>query len=415
MINLCYAQVRANRFCGRVFMLKNIVLDEFLLSLGENINIGIFSTSDIAKLLCEYIQQRHKNIRVKYFINSKKQNKIGDLEVIRPCDIPSDIDKVIIASFSHRLELEKILTENNYINFTSIPENIFEILNLMKDSIRYYESGGQYERFCPHGHFYSTIPTEQQINKHHAGLDKSLNSCLAIDVNIDKQLENLQYINEVSHKFVFPKEQNSKYKYFYNNPYFSEQEGLILTSMMLKYKPARIIEVGSGFSTALMYDINNLYFNNSIKIVSIEPNPDRLEFLFGDEYNNINLNKCELQTISFNIFEELKENDLLFIDSSHVSKVGSDVNYIFFEILPRLSPGVIVHFHDILFPFEYPQYLHNKGCYWNENYIMRAFLEYNSNFKIEFFGDFMNQYIEENKIKTNCAIGSGSIYLRKIK
>ena len=86
-----------------------------------------------------------------------------------------------------------------------------------------------------------------------------------------------------------------------------------------------------------------------------------------------------------------RENDVLFIDSTHVSKVGSDVNYIFFEILPRLRSGVHIHFHDIFYPFEYPKEWVYEGRNWNEIYMLRAFLQYNSDFQITYFQHMMTQ------------------------
>ena len=112
---------------------------------------------------------------------------------------------------------------------------------------------------------------------------------------------------------------------------------LTLLNVIMKNKPKRIIEVGSGFSTAFMADVNRLYFNNDIKISAIEPYPDRLKMLFKDDYDKLDLQVVNLQEVPLEYFEKLEENDILFIDSSHVSKPDSDVNYIIFEILPRLK------------------------------------------------------------------------------
>jgi hypothetical protein len=85
----------------------------------------------------------------------------------------------------------------------------------------------------------------------------------------------------------------------------------------------------------------------------------------------------------------LKANDILFIDSTHVSKTNSDVNYLFFEILPRLQTGVLVHIHDIFFPFDYPREWILEGRSWNEAYLLRAFLQYNPRFEIVLFNDYL--------------------------
>ena len=95
------------------------------------------------------------------------------------------------------------------------------------------------------------------------------------------------------------------------------------------------------------------------------------------------------------LFDELAENDILFIDSTHVSKTGSDVNYILFEILPRLKPGVFIHFHDVFYPFEYPREWVFGGFNWNENYLLHAFLMYNETFEIKIFADYLHVHHKE--------------------
>src|SRR5207302_8473946 len=96
---------------------------------------------------------------------------------------------------------------------------------------------------------------------------------------------------------------------------------------------------------------------------------------------------------------ELEDGDILFIDSTHVGKAGSDVNRFFFEILPALERGVVIHFHDIFYPFEYPARWLDEGRAWNEQYLLRAFLEFNEMFQIKLFTTFMEtkhkQWFEE--------------------
>jgi hypothetical protein len=95
------------------------------------------------------------------------------------------------------------------------------------------------------------------------------------------------------------------------------------------------------------------------------------------------------------MFEALEAGDILFIDSSHVSKLGSDVHYLMFEVLPALRPGVWVHIHDIFHPFEYPIQWYDEGRAWNEAYVVRAFLQYNKAWQIEHFSSFMIARHEE--------------------
>jgi hypothetical protein len=117
------------------------------------------------------------------------------------------------------------------------------------------------------------------------------------------------------------------------------------------------------------------------------------------------------------VFTQLEENDILFIDSSHVSKIGSDVNYILFNVLPKLNPGVIVHFHDILWPFEYPQEWINQGWAWNEAYMLRAFLQFNTKFQVSLFNSYVghtfNDYLADN-MPLMLEDTGGSIWLKKV-
>src|SRR5262249_3816423 len=114
--------------------------------------------------------------------------------------------------------------------------------------------------------------------------------------------------------------------------------------------------------------------------------------------------------------ETLGANDILFIDSTHVSKLNSDVNYELFEILPALQSGVYVHLHDILYPFEYPLDWAEEGRGWNEAYLLRAFLAYNDEFEIVLFNDLVWLRFTDDLRRDFPLWGrnpGGSIWLRK--
>jgi hypothetical protein len=188
---------------------------------------------------------------------------------------------------------------------------------------------------------------------------------------------------------------------------------------MLRYlEPLRIIEVGSGFSSCVTLDTNEKFLENKMSCTFIEPYPALLKSLIKDEdIAKIKIHESKLQDIPLNIFTELKENDVLFIDSTHVSKFNSDVNYIIHKILPILSKGVYIHFHDIFYPFEYPKEWLLAGRAWNEQYILRAFLEYNSNFRIVLFNTYLETMFCE-KLKNLFPLvfknTGGSIWIKRI-
>jgi predicted O-methyltransferase YrrM len=153
-------------------------------------------------------------------------------------------------------------------------------------------------------------------------------------------------------------------------------------------RPRRIIEVGSGFSTAVMLDAcDELSLHPNI--TCIEPYPERLKSLLRTT-DKVEIIDSAVQKVPQTLFQELGRGDILFIDSTHVMKSGSDVHYELFEILPTLQPGVVIHFHDLPYPFEYPlKWVFDQNYSWNEAYAVRAFLMYNRQFSPLYSNSFM--------------------------
>lgn len=165
-------------------------------------------------------------------------------------------------------------------------------------------------------------------------------------------------------------------------------------------------------------DVNSLFFENKIKLTFIEPYPEILNSLMSekDKINNEVIIKI-VQDVNYEKFQELEPNDILFIDSSHVVKTGSDVQHILFEILPLLKRGVYIHFHDIFYPFQYPKkWILNNRWNWNEDYFLKAFLMYNNQFKIVLFPTYLYKY--HMKLFDNMPIITknvgGSLWLKKL-
>jgi hypothetical protein len=187
--------------------------------------------------------------------------------------------------------------------------------------------------------------------------------------------------------------------------------------MLRHLAPKRLIEVGSGFSSCVTLDVNELFFDHRIACTFIEPYPALLKsLLVPGDLDRCTLIEDRLQDVPVEVFASLGAGDVLFIDSTHVSKVGSDVNRIFFEILPALRPGVYVHFHDIFDPFEDPQDWVYSGRAWTEQYLLRAFLQYNRAFDIVAFNTFLahfhGDYLRAHMPLCLNNIG-GSIWLRR--
>jgi len=243
----------------------------------------------------------------------------------------------------------------------------------------------------PPGHFYSPIPSLDEVKKHESQIFRATNNFVsAVDLNATRQFQLLADFRKFYDEMIFPEVATNGFRYYFQNEYFSYADGIALYCMLRHVRPKRVIEVGSGFSSALMLDTNDRFLDRSVHFTFVEPYPERLKSLIWDaDQTHSNILRSPVQEIPLSVFEELQAGDILFIDSSHVCKTGSDVNYLLFEVLPILSPGVYVHFHDIFFPFEYPMSWIYEGVAWNEAYMLRAFLQYNSTFEIEFFVSFV--------------------------
>jgi hypothetical protein len=175
-------------------------------------------------------------------------------------------------------------------------------------------------------------------------------------------------------------------RYSYGTGPYPYGDGVVLRTMIKHYRPRRIVEIGSGYSTACMLDTADHLGITDLDLTCVEPNPERLfSILRPDDPPRMKFHQNFVQDIPLDVFGALERNDILFIDSSHVLKTGSDVHYELFYILPVLAPGVIVHFHDCRYPFEYSdRQIFVKNYSWNEVYAVRAMLMYSSRFKVLF-------------------------------
>jgi predicted O-methyltransferase YrrM len=194
-------------------------------------------------------------------------------------------------------------------------------------------------------------------------------------------------------------------------------DALALRLIMASARPSQIIEIGSGFSTACMLDQADQLGLQELQITCIEPYPDRLlKLLRPGDHGRVEVLRERVQSVPVEIVEKLNTNDILFIDSSHILKTASDVHYELFQLLPRLKRGVLVHFHDCMYPFEYPTAFINPTYSWNEAYALRAFLCYNSKFSILYWGSalrrfYINELADEYPTLLSQNPG-GSIWLR---
>jgi predicted O-methyltransferase YrrM len=277
-------------------------------------------------------------------------------------------------------------------------------------------NGGR--QFVPPGHFYSPIPALDYIRANERSIfDNVSQQIRGIDLHEADQLQLLDSFKKYYDELPFPAQKTPDLRYFFEAPNYSYSDAIFLYCMMRHAMPRRIIEVGSGYSSCLMLDTNDLNFNGSISTTFIDPYPELLlSHIVENDRDRIRIIGSRVQVVDFKEFEALQANDILFIDSTHVSKVHSDVNRLFFEILPRLNEGVYIHFHDIFYPFEYPREWIYEGRAWNEAYLLRAFLQYNSSFRIVLMNTFLERFHKgffEQAMPLCLKNPGGSIWLRK--
>ena len=278
-----------------------------------------------------------------------------------------------------------------------------------------------YKKGYPPGHYYSPVisPGEVETQQDYLFTIHS-NKISGIELHEEKQLLLLNELLGNYNSIPFYHEKQDGLRYYFNNNAYAYSDGIFLNLIIRHFKPKRIVEIGSGYSSVAMMDTNELFFNNSIFLTFIEPFPERFYSLCKPSDKGLyKILENKLQDIDISLFATLEDGDFLFIDSTHVSKTGSDVNKILFEILPLLKKGVFIHFHDIFYPFEYPRdwVLGWSGFGWNEIYLIKAFLMHNSEYEIVLFNTFL-EHFHEQWFRQNMPLclkdKGGSLWIRKL-
>jgi predicted O-methyltransferase YrrM len=229
-------------------------------------------------------------------------------------------------------------------------------------------------------HYYDPLPNFSDITQEQI-LKKRVST--AIDWNLEAQINLLQKLSLYqSEIYQIKDEKDSSLRFNFFNDFYSEVDAAIYYTLIREIKPTKIIEIGCGYSTqiAALAIAQNQQEGKTGKIICIEPYP---EPQLVEANLDVELLIERVENIDLKIFEQLSSGDILFIDSTHTVKFGSDVCREILEILPALTSGVWIHFHDIFFPYDYPpEWLIEKRLAWNEQYMVEAFLAYNSHFEV---------------------------------
>ncbi|PKV62743.1 class I SAM-dependent methyltransferase [Pontibacter ramchanderi] len=204
-----------------------------------------------------------------------------------------------------------------------------------------------------------------------------------INLNEDTQLRLLSEFSYQDELAAIPAERESgKLHYYYNNPSFFAGDAEVLYNMIRFFKPKRIIEIGSGNSTLMMLQAvnRNKQIDNSYDCTIKCIEPYEVPWL---EESGVEVIRKMVQDIDLSFFQELEENDILFIDSSHIIRPQGDVLYEYLELLPTIKKGVIIHIHDIFTPRDYlNENFDNYVVFLNEQYMLEALLSANDSFEI---------------------------------
>lgn len=263
------------------------------------------------------------------------------------------------------------------------------------------------------GHFYSPVPDTRVLAREPAhsrvwperptvppGIDWRDAEQVALLRELKKQ-EPMQFAHEPT---------GDPTEYDTSNEQFGEFDAWSLQAILRHFRPARMIEVGCGFSSLVTARVNREYLGGKLDFTCIEPYPR--DFLRNGVDGITRLIEAQVQEVELETFDALGAGDVLFIDTAHVTKTGGDVNRLYLEVLPRLASGVIVHIHDIFFPHDYPESWVMAGRAWNEQYLVQAFLAFNSAFEV-LLGNHWVEYFHPEELPWPGA-GGGSLWLRRV-
>ena len=272
--------------------------------------------------------------------------------------------------------------------------------------------------WVPTGHYYSAVPSKDHLAKHRSRITGADPSVLpGVDLRLAQQEALLDELEKLQAGISFPEDPAEGYRYHFDNEMYAYTDGLFLSLMAQHLRPRRVIEIGSGYSSACLLDTADRFPPGPTSFTFVEPYPERLLSLLGpDEVANVEIIEDEVQSVPLARFAELEAGDLLLIDSTHTVKAGGDVNHLFFDVLPVLRSGVIVHVHDIQPGFEYLWMWLEQGRAWAEAYLLRAFLQYNDTFEILLWPSLMASRDPagwEKRFRFGPDRTGGAIYLRR--
>jgi predicted O-methyltransferase YrrM len=240
-------------------------------------------------------------------------------------------------------------------------------------------------------HFYQPIPdpAESSAWTHRTEMP-------GVDFDAEGQLDLLGQIGAYADECDWP--EKAADGYYADNPSFGYSSACLLHAMVRHHRPARVIEVGAGMSTMILDGA--LSRNGQGELITIDPFPHPVLERTKVAARSV---RAPVQEVALDEFTALEAGDLLFIDSSHVVRIGGDVNFLYLEVLPRLAPGVLVHIHDIQLPDEYPRTYfdreHPPRVFWTEQYLLQALLTHSERYRVLLAGYWLQTAHHESFVR----------------
>lgn len=273
--------------------------------------------------------------------------------------------------------------------------------------------------FVPPGHHYSPIVDPKEAGRHLARLDAR-----PVPERLPGIAPPIAAMRALWSQWLplfatmpFADQPHAGLRYGFDNPNFAWGDASVLHAMLRHLRPRMYIEVGSGWSSACAIDTIEGWLDSRCEVVLVDPYPELARRLVGPTRVELTVLAQAVQDVPLELYALLEAGDVLFIDSTHVLRTGSDVCFELFELLPRLAPGVVVHLHDVFWPFEYPHaWVLEDNRSWNELYALRVFLADSGQWEILFFNDYFAR-MERGLIRATFATflrnSGGSLWLRR--
>lgn len=267
----------------------------------------------------------------------------------------------------------------------------------------------------PPGHFYSSVPDLADIEPRADDLFATTRELPGVNLRAAEQLALFGTLAALAREAPLPAEPGASARYGVQNPNYGIGDASMLQAMLRHLRPARYLEVGSGYTTALALDTNERYLDGAMAVTAVEPHPALLRDVTR-EGDPVEVLAEPVQQVPLERFRALGPRDVLFLDCSHVLKTGSDVQHLYTNVLPVLADGVYVHVHDIFWPFEYLRHWVEQGRAWNEAYLLHAFLLFNDAFEIVLWNHYLaleHRDVVEKELPAMLETPGGALWLRR--